>query len=94
MINLPYNPDLLTAVWLLGIITLIALAGFLFRLRLGVRGLAAFLLLILLCGLFALLLLLHPRGEVIGLLGAAALVGGFWLMSRFEGSDKPPEQKP
>ena len=94
MINIPPSSELLAACWLLAVIATVALSGFIFRHKLGPRGLAAFLLLIFLSSCFALLIALNPRGEIVGGLGALVLIGSFWLMSRFEGFDKPPENKP
>lgn len=92
MITIPPTSELLAASWLLGVIGLIALGGFIFRGKLGPRGLAAFMLLIFLASSFALLMVLNPRGEILGSLGALVLIGGFWLMSRFEGFEKPSDK--
>lgn len=84
----------LTAVWLFSLIASLCLCGFFLRHKLGVRGLTAFLLLILLLSVFGLLIMSggYLRGEIAGLIGALLLIGGFWLMSRFEGFEKPSDK--
>jgi hypothetical protein len=86
--TLPADPTLLLALALFGLLFAISLLAYLLRKKLQARGLLALQLLSLLISLVGFLALAMPNGTITGWVGAVGLIGTFWLMSRFENTDR------
>jgi hypothetical protein len=88
MITLPDQPELQIALALFAALAVLSAVGFFMRKKLQARGLMAFQLITLLLSLIGFLMLAAPSGKVVGWIAALGLVGTFWLMARFENTDR------
>lgn len=85
---LPDDPNSLLLMTLFALIIALSVAAYFARKKLQARGLLAIQLLTLLLSLIGFLQIAAPQGTLTGWVGAVGLVGTFWLMSRFENTDR------